>query len=230
MKLLKKMAPVATATTLAISAMALPSAASAELTANLGIANMYLWRGQNVSPNGGQVHGTLQYDVSGFYVGLWTTSEDGGHETDLYLGYGGEVGLFKYDVSYWNYLYPEDTDSAGSGDLADTNQEEVAVSLGVGPVSLGIYVNVDSDTPDDNYFTLSGEYKNMSLTYGMWDLENGSVPGASDEYSHLTFTFAATDALSFSVSKAFSDLDEGDAAAVEEDPLFQVAYGWDFKL
>lgn len=273
MKLHKKFTPITTAVALALSAMALPMAASAEmaggeLTANLGVSNMYLWRGQNLSPDGGQVSGTLQYDMQGFYVGMWTTSENGGTETDLYLGYGGEISGFSYDISYWDYLYPEDVAetttidetkspnvqsvTAVSHSINDTNQAEVAVSLGYGPVAVGAYINVDGDTPDDNYFTISGTWENLTLTYGFWDLESGTVKSdtikgsdgnpvvdedgkevvatGADQYSHLTFTYAYNDALSFSVSKAFSDLDKNDPAAVNENPLFQVAYTWDFKL
>jgi uncharacterized protein (TIGR02001 family) len=270
MKLLKKVTPLATAATLAVSAIALPTAANAELSASLGVANIYLWRGQNLTPDGGQVHGGLQYDNSGFYVGAWSSSEEGGQETDLYLGYGGEVSGFSYDVSYWNYLYPEDTAdeyttdttvspnertvSAVNRGLNDTNQAEVAVSLGYGPVAVGAYINVDGDTPDDNYFTISGTWQQFTLLYGFWDLESGTVKtadstikgtdgelvigedgdpfleGGADQYSHLTFTYAFNDALSFSVSKVFSDLDKDDPAAVNENLLFQAAYTWDFNL
>lgn len=221
MKSVSKLAPVTAAVALTFSGLAAPTFVQAETTAKLGVASMYLWRGQNVSPNGGQVHGTLQYDNAGLYAGVWTTSEDGGHETDLYLGYAGKAGDFSYDVSYWNYLYPED------GSLSDANQAEVVGTVSYGPVSFGAYINVDGDTPDDNYFTIGGSYEKYSLTYGLWDKEDATT---SDEYSHLTLAYAATDALSFSLSKAFSDLPDSDPNAVEEDPLFQVAYGWDFKL
>ena len=270
MKLLKKLTPLATATSLAIGASTLPMVANAELSASLGVANMYLWRGQNLTPHGGQVHGGLQYDISGFYLGAWTSSEEGGHETDLYLGYGGEVGGFRYDVSYWNYLYPEDTvdeyttDTTASPNvrtasgvkrgLNDTNQQEIAVALGWGPIDAAAYINVDGDTPDDNYFTISGTWKQFTLLYGFWDLESGTVKtadsiikgtdgnnvvdglgddfleGGADQYSHLTFTYAYNDSLSFSISKAFSDLDKDDDAAVNENLLFQAAYTWNFSM
>jgi len=169
-------------------------------------------------------------------------------------------------------LYPEDTAdeyttdttvspnvrtvSAVNRGLNDTNQAEVAVSLGYGPVAVGAYINVDGDTPDDNYFTISGTWKQFTLLYGFWDLENGTVksgtiegtdgnpvvdgdllpPGqeivekGADQYSHLTFTYAFNDALSFSVSKVFSDLDKDDPAAINENFLFQAAYTWNFSL
>ncbi|MDH5323944.1 MAG: TorF family putative porin [Gammaproteobacteria bacterium] len=225
MKVVRKLAPVCAAVSLALSGTVAPQLAQAEATAKLGIASMYLWRGQNVSPDGAQVHGTLQYASNGFYGGMWTSSETGGHETDLYIGYSGKAGEVSYDVSYWNYLYPEE-----GGSLSETDAAEVVGTVGYGPVSVGLYINVDSDIDDYTYFTLGGSFDKYTLTYGMWSLDQGSIAGTQDEYSHLTLSYAATDALSFTVSKAFSDLDKNDPAAVEEDPLFQVAYGWDFKL
>ena len=113
-------------------------------------------------------------------------------------------------------MYPED-----AADLSDSDAAEVYVTLGYGPVSLAIYQQVDSDLDDDMYYALSGTFGKFTATYGVWDLEN---PG--DEYSHITVDFAATDELSFSVSKASSDT--GNDAI--EDPLFAVSWSKSFDL
>jgi uncharacterized protein (TIGR02001 family) len=235
MNFTKKLTPMVIAGTMAASAfMAVPMAAQADASASVAVSNLYLWRGQNLSPDGGVVSGSLDYShESGFYAGVWGTSENGGSETDLYLGYGGEIKGFKYDVSYWWYLYPETRtgESAfGAGDstqldMSDTDASEYVVSLGYGPGTFTAYIQADSDLDDDKYFTLSGEFGKFSATYGWWDLEN---PDAADEYSHITLGFAATDELSFSVSKASSD--RSDDLGVEEDPLFAVTWGKSFDL
>lgn len=221
----KKLTPLMIAGAMAASAFAaIPMAAQAETSASIAFSNMYLWRGQNLSPNGSVISGSFDYANQGFYAGMWTTSEDAGSETDLYLGYGGEFKDISYDVSYWKYLYPEERDGGGLQlDSGDTDAAEYVVSLGYGPVTFTTYLNADSDNDDNTYSTISADYEKFSFTYGMWDLEN-----AGDEYTHITVGYAATDDLSFSVSKASSDLN--DDSGVEEDPLFAISWGKSFDL
>lgn len=42
-----------------LSGLALPGVAAAGAKATVGVANMYLWRGLNLTPDGAQVHGGL---------------------------------------------------------------------------------------------------------------------------------------------------------------------------
>ena len=106
---LKKIAPLAASLSLLSGGLAMPGVASAEVSANVAVSNMYLWRGVNLSPDGGVVSGGLDYaNESGFYAGIWASSEEGGHETDVYLGFAGEAGDFSYDIGYIYYMYPED--------------------------------------------------------------------------------------------------------------------------
>ena len=226
---LNKLNPLFLATAVALGGAAVPTIASAGASASVGVANMYLWRGQNLTPDGAQVHGGIDYSSDmGLYGGVWTTTETGGHETDLYVGFGGEVGGFSYDLSYWWYLYPEerDEDTSETIGISDSDAAEFIVSLGFAGVSLGAYINADSDNDDNNYFTLGYSFDKYGITYGMWDLEFPDAGG--DEYTHLTFTYSATDEVTLGVSKAFSDLD--DDTGVEEDPLFYVAYDLSFDL
>jgi len=212
MKRLNKVTAAVLASTISAAAFIVPSVASAELSANIGVSNMYLWRGTNLSLDGGVVSGGLDYShESGAYAGMWTTSETDGHETDLYVGFGGEVGAVSYDISYWAYLYPED-DKIADGDIS-----EVIVSLGTGPVTATAYISADEGSSEEyNYYTLSAEMGAFSATYGIWD---------DSSYSHVTGSYAATDELAFSISVAMED--EG---TVEEDPLFAVSYTKSFEI
>ena len=222
MKLMKKLTPVALATSMAVGGLAVPGVASAEMSANLGIANMYLWRGQNLTPDGPQVHGGLEYAAeSGVYGGIWATNETGGHETDLYLGYGGEAGSVSYDISYWEYLYPED------GDLSDTRLSEFILGAGVGDFAANLYISSETQGASDYYyFTVDYTISDFNILVGTWSFDDDvsgldafgdPVPG--DEYTHLTVTYSITDDLSLAVSVASSDDD-----TTEEDPLFVIAY------
>lgn len=194
------------------------STAMAGTSASIGFANMYLWRGQNVSPDGPTVSGSLDYKhEKGGYAGIWTTSEFEGHETDLYAGFGASMGKFGVDISYWKYLYPED------GPIAKTDLSEIVLGLSYGPAAFTTYYGVESGADADIYFTLAGSLGKFTLTYGFWVLENSG----GDDYSHVQLGYDATDKVSFAVSKAFSSLDAG---GVEEDPLFMVSYGLSFDL
>lgn len=216
----KLLTPVAVAVSLAAGSLAAPTIASAELSANFGLSNMYLWRGQNLTPDGGFINGGLQYDTEvGLYGGVWAGSEEGGHETDLYVGFGGEVGDtgFSYDVSYWKYLYPEEGTDV---DLGDSDYSEWVIGLGFGGFSFTAYLEAEDDFADDNYYTIGYSYDAFSATYGWWDLD----AAGANEYSHITLGYAYNDNLSFAVS--FADNDVG--TSVEEDPLFQATYSFSF--
>jgi uncharacterized protein (TIGR02001 family) len=213
----------------------LPSLARADLSANIGVANMYLWRGQNLTKSGAQVQGGIKFShATGLYAGAWTTTETDGHETDLYFGYGGAIQQFKYDVSYWHYLYPEDRSAGLQVDLGKNDVADAVLSGGYGPITVTGYIQMEapdgtaSNQDENNYFTISAMFDKFMLTYGMWALETST---SGDEYTHLTAMYSATPELSLGVSFVQSDLDtKTNAGAVEEDPLFYVAYNWNFDL
>jgi uncharacterized protein (TIGR02001 family) len=223
MKSFKTLVPVIAASAIAVSGLTATSAAQADMSASFAASNMYLWRGQNVGPSGGAISGSLDYsNPNGFYAGVWTSSEFEGHETDLYLGYSMETSGVGIDLSYWNYLYPEDGGTGPGTGLSDTDAAEFVLGLSYMDFSFGAYINADSDNADNNYFTLGYATGPYSATYGFWQNENETT---GDEYSHITVGYAATDELSFAVSIASSD-----DGSTEEDPLFQVTYAKSFDL
>lgn len=220
------------AASLAAPAMVLmPMSAQAGTTANISVANMYLWRGLDVSASDAQVSGTLQYNAdSGLYAGGWASSTwaGAGYELDLYAGYAGTAGDFKYDISYWEYLYPEAgfvaNDDVG---LSDTDASDLVLSIGYNMFSAAAYINMDSDIDDDIYYTLGATMGKFGLTFGFWTRDDGDDPGTGtgDEYSHLTLSYNPIETLTFKASMASSD-----DGTTEEDPLVQVSYTWNFDL
>lgn len=224
---IKKLNKLAAAVALTVPAFALPlSSAQAEVSADIGIANMYLWRGLNVSESNAQVSGTLKYGhESGLYAGGWTSSTwaaDGlGYELDLFFGYGGSIGDFTFDVSFWEYLYP--TAGFVPGDdvgMGDTDASDLVIGLGYNMLSAAAYINTDSDLPDAIYYTLGLTMAQFGATYGIWTGDDDAL-----DYSHLTLSYNPVDSLVFKASMAFS----GDTE-VEEDPLVQVSYTWAFDI
>ena len=118
------------ASVLTMGTMVSTAQAEMEVSAEVGAASMYLWRGLDLG-GGAAISGDLSVSASGFYAGLWTSSGDAamGTEYDVYLGYATEIGDFGLDVGYATYAYPES--DVGLGDLA-----EAIVGLSYGPASL----------------------------------------------------------------------------------------------
>lgn len=219
------------AASLTAPAMAMvPMNAQAELSANVGVANMYLWRGLNVSESDAMVSGGLDYGhESGFYAGTWASSvwAGAGYEWDLYLGYGGSIGDFSYDISYWEYLYPTaDVDSS----LSDTDTSDFVISLGYKMFSAAAYIVADSDAVDGVYYTVGAGWDKFGITYGIWtgDVTKASAGAAQLDYSHVTLSYNPIETLTFKLSKAFGEV--GGTGTMEEDPLVQVSYTWNFDL
>lgn len=240
---LRKLTPLAVAATLAVSNL-VAAETQAATSAGISMANFYLWHGQNISPDGAQVSGDFKYtDASGAYGKMWTSSEYAGNETDLIFGFANKAGEIAYDVSFIKYLYPSERDGnnlqIGS---SRSDAAEIGIVLSTKGATFTYNFNIDSDNDDNSYLTLSYAFGKYTFLYGMTmldkgtvtsekaaELGNGAKPG--DEYTHLNVSYAATDALTFTIAKAFSDLDKRvDPAAVEEDLLFHVSYDWKFDL
>lgn len=236
---------VALATLVSAPMLLVPLTASAGLAGAVGIANMYLWRGQNVSDGAAQVFGDLKYTHdSGMFVDLWTSTgeEPGGHETDVVLGYNGKMGEFGYGVAFWEIMYPESVvENTGAGadynSITDTDVQELQLTGTYGPVAVNYYYGVDvpvsgngsvDETSDENnYLSISGTMGQFTALYGVWDLENN----AADEYSHIMLTYAATPEFALGVNLTFSDKDDADGNPMtEEGPLFYASYTWSFDL
>lgn len=212
-------------------AVTVASPAMAEVSASAAVASMYLWRGIDVGDGSAAVSGDLTYSNSGGYVGVWGSSGDStlGSEYDLYLGYGGEVGGFSYDLSLWNYNYSDQGfNGAGFNTSDDTTGElsEVILTIGYGGVSFSYYDNI-AGASGYEYYTLGGSLDKFSATVGFSDDGSGG-PGEND-YTHVNVAYAFNDNLSFTVSKIVDqDLDKnetvGGTIAVDEDVKFVVAY------
>ena len=210
-----KLSSIALASAMAMGAMTVPTIAAAEVGYNAAVSSMYLWRGQDVS-NGTVVSGGIDYSHdSGLYVSGWAStgivgdtitaeSDSGnGYELDIILGYAGEVAGIGYDISYWEIDYPQTYKEAFN---------EASLGLSYKDFSLSYTTNTDSAV-DYDYITVGYSYDKLGITYGMSDA------GAGAEYSHVDLSYAASDALSFTVSK-LSD----DGAGKPEEMLVAVSY------
>ncbi len=208
----------------ALSMAMVPAAnAEVEVAASVGVASTYLWRGYDLGSGTPAVSGDLSASVAGFYGGVWGSSGDtaAGTEYDLYLGYGGSVGDFSYDVSVWNYIYPtkgvdsEDEDAtpqdADEGDAFELS--ELVISLGYGPVSFTYMDNIAGGSGYE-YYNLSVGVGSFTFAAGLHDNPDSDVPGApaADDPAHVDISYAYNENLSFTVSQFISDEPLGDDA------------------
>lgn len=195
---------LASALLIGLSAAPLTSVA-AEISATVGAANMYYWRGFDLGNGTPAVWGELNASAAGFYGGIWTSSGDSTSvEYDLYLGYGGSVGGFTYDASVWTYAYPSAADPVRPGDLM-----EAVIGLGYGPVSVAYYHGLE-DLDDYWYTTVGLDVGAFNLTYGLHE----------DDYAHLDLTYAYSENLSFTVGAVVDDAN----LPVSDDPKFVVSF------
>lgn len=207
---------LATLGALAAGAMSVAPVASAEVevAGSVAIANMYLWRGNDLGNGNAAVSGDISVSAGGAYAGVWGSSGDSaaGTEYDLFAGYGAEFGGVSVDLSVWNYLYPtsaeaqNDTDNFGG-------LSEVILSVGFMGVSAAIYDNVAGGSGYE-YYTLGYSYDAYSVTFGKHDAVGG---GDDIDMVHLDLSYAYNDNLSFTFSQ---QVDE----KADDDLKFVVSY------
>lgn len=197
----------------AASLVAVAPIANAEVSASVGVASTYLWRGNDLGSGTPAVSGDLSYSQAGAYGGVWVSSGDDvfGTEYDLYVGYGASVGDFSIDASLWSYNYP-----TGESEIDFTDASDFVLSLGYGPVSLALYepIGDDNSSGDYRYVTLGASFGQFSVTAGL-HADNATVDGAApcpaDEDGdtcdpiHINLDYAYNDNLTFTLSQFVAD-------------------------
>lgn len=216
-----KMTTIAVASAMAMGTLAVPTTASAEISYDLALSSMYLWRGQDVSAGNPTVSGSIGYDVGGgFSVGTWVSSEgaSGSYELDLYAQYAGKVGDFGYSVGYANYFYPQVAASLTNSDISE-------YILGVTYADFGFTAYIDTDSTASNgysYYSFDYSMDKLGFHYGM---TNSDI--SANEYSDFNISYSLTDDLTWTVSKASGNL--VDANATMKDPLVVISYNVPLK-
>lgn len=179
---------------LVISAAVVPGAAMADVTANIGWASEYIFRG--IHQDDSSAYAGIDYaSEGGFYLGTWGADVGDGLETDLYFGYAGGED-FTYKIGYTGYFYTDDFD--------DTYTE---VNLGIGygifalDVAIGDYDNFTGPTLDYTFtsITLSPE-KGPYYKFGSFSND------FDGDYLELGYTYSMEEeGIDLSVAATFSD-------------------------
>lgn len=162
--------------TAALASVAVTASAE-DISANVGLASDYMFRGVSQTDNQMALQGGFDWaHESGFYVGTWASNVDsnffGGAsdpqlEVDLYGGYRGEMGAFSYDLGVLAYFYP------GADNAAADDFETYEFYVGGGyAVNDALSLNAKLYYADElNFVGVSenGTYLNLSAAYKMMD-------------------------------------------------------------
>lgn len=200
---------------LASLALVTSGAAQAELSANLGFASDYYYRG--IFQATSSASAGLDYEQGGFYAGTWAADVKDGLEVDGYFGYGAEIGDFVYSVGYTGYFY--------TGDFDDTYQE---VNLGgtfglvTLDIALGQYENFAGPTQDYSYYSL------VFQKDGFYGKYAGFSQDFSGEYFEAGYGTTVAD-FDLGVSLLFNDKDLSGDGNSDQALIFTVGKSFDLQ-
>lgn len=187
---------------LAAGLLAVSSAASAELSANIGYASEYVFRG--IPQKTSSASAGLDYETGGFYVGTWAADVGDGLEVDVYGGYGFDINeSLSLSFGATGYFY--------TGDFDDTYTE---INLGAAyefvslDVAVGRYDNFDGPTLDYTYYALTAAADN-----GLYATVAGFAQDFQGEYLELGYGMSLAEidlgvALIFGNSDLLGESDE----------------------
>ncbi len=196
---------VAGAATIAVA----PATAQAGVSANVGFVTDYIFRGVNQSTSKGSpaLQGGFDYEHdSGLFAGVWASTMDKEYEYDLYAGWGGSVNGFDLGIMYTNYSY---TDKVAYAPGA-SSFEEVNLSAGYGPVSVGLDMDVDPDITNYVHYSVSLDAsavaEGVSLTYGATMTDRNSAGYKAKDAGYLDVGYATdVEGFDLGVDVIFSD-------------------------
>jgi uncharacterized protein (TIGR02001 family) len=131
----------------------------AEVSANVGFASEYYYRG--ILQKDSSASAGIDLEEGGFYVGGWTADVGDGLEVDGYLGYGIETDSeLSVSLGLTGYYY--------TGEF-DNTYEEINLNLEYGPASLeysvGTWDGVGRDV-DYDFLAITIEHNGLYGKYG----------------------------------------------------------------
>lgn len=198
------------------------------ISANVTIANEYVWRGEGQSNEDATIQAGLDYaNKNGFAIGIWGSNVDfisedavaavtgttavsataavaavnADIEVDVYASYSGEINDFGYEIGYIAYIYP----SASASDF-----EEAYIAGSHSGVDVAYYFGVGA-TPD--YFEISYalpiEEADISILWGDYDTSHSLYGiGIGKSFRGLDF------ALNYTNTKPDDKADNGESNTV----------------
>ncbi len=218
MKKVTRLIPATLAASVIAASMMTATNASAEVSANVGYASEYYYRG--ILQKESSASAGIDYEEGNVYLGTWAADVGDGLEIDIYGGYGMETesGL-SLGIGFTSYQYTGDFDS---------EYNELNLSAGFGPISVDFAKgkwseDLSIDIPGGDYTYTSITYSAENGLYGKYAAFGDEADGNYFEFgygtevsgfdigvtlisnsSELNGTDGRDEALIFSISKSFS--------------------------
>lgn len=195
--------------------------AQAELSANVGFASEYYYRG--IWQKDSSASAGLDFEQNGFYAGTWVADVDDGLEVDIYSGYGMEFenGL-SLGGGVTGYYY--------TGETFDDTYEEININLGYSIVSfeysVGRHDLLTGGDQDYRFTALTVEKNGFYGTYGSFgkDIDGDYFElGYGKEISGFDFALA----LIFSDENLSVEVDKNGKPAKDEALILSVSKAFD---
>lgn len=200
-----------------LGALAVPSLAHAEVSANIGAVSNYMFRGITQTEGAAAIQGGVDYEnAAGLYAGTWVSTIDFGddatHELDLYFGFAGEMEGISYDVGYIYYAYTDAPDNIDFGELYG--------EVGMGNFAVGFAYTLHSENQDDVFdegdiyyygsasLPLANDFS-AGFTVGYYDFDVDGDPGFKDaSYVHYAASLVkdASELGEFSLNIDYADI------------------------
>ncbi len=200
---------------LVASALMITSAAQAEVSANLGFASEYYYRG--IFQAESSASGGVDFEKEGFYAGTWAADVSDGLEIDGYFGYGAEVGGIDLSIGYTGYFY--------TGDFDDTYQEiNLGGSFGLLTldVAVGEYDVTGGPTQDYTFASLTLEKDGFYGKFGTFSQD------FSGDYFEVGYS-ATVSEIDLGVNLIFNDKDLSGTGESDEAIVFTIGKAFDIK-
>ena len=151
------------------------------VSANLALASNYVWRGMTQTEEAPAIQGGFDLDYKGVYAGVWASNVAfaGSIETDLYLGYTGEVSGVSYDVGFVQYAYSKDVEASNFGEAYlglgyDFGAADISAKYSLGVETNDLvptdYIEVAAGAPLPGHFAVSvhfGTYADIGTDYSV---------------------------------------------------------------
>ena len=219
-----KLSKVSLCAAVALGAMSVAGAASAEVSYNVGAATDYVFRGvKNTYDIGGgnapEVFGGVDWSGGpSLYAGLWLSNtgldSENGVEIDYYAGWKPKAGPVNFDLGVIYYSY-NSTDSGLVDSDFNTLEWKAAASIAAGSATLGAAVYYSDDwagTDEESwYYELNGSIpvkEGVSVSGAIGEFASDGLLG-QDSYTtwNLGLTLPVTEKMSFDVRYIGTDND-----------------------
>lgn len=202
-----------------------PATTQAGASANIGYVSNYVFRGVEQTNTGSGSAGLDYENDSGLYVGTWVADVDTAVEYDFYAGWGGEFSDVNLEIGATYYGF--------SNDAFDDPYQEVNLSLGYGPVTLGYDLGqhlkgTTTGPKDEDYSDISigMDYESFSAALGVWDEDTDTKDNAIT-YFDLAYSTELAAGLGGSITYTYA-LSEAKGATADNFLIFGISKAFDF--